>query len=81
MSKIYLQGKTDTKSSFTAGGNKYIDLDLGFDEDNYNRKLNVRFNTMPSAGGVLTLWVAGNKVCEIQNNKLSCELKKFERDI
>lgn len=81
MSKLYLSGKTDTKSSFTAGGNKYIDLDLGFDESNYNRKLNVRFNTMPSAGGVLTLWVAGQKVCEIKETKLICELPKVEMTI
>ena len=80
MSKLYLSGKTDKKANVVAGAHKYIDLNLGFDESNYNRVINVRFN-VPSDTNNPTLWIAGEKACEVKGNVLICNLKKINKTI
>jgi hypothetical protein len=76
MSKLYLSGRTDLKKSITARAGQWIDLQLGYDEKDYEKNINVRLN-VPEDTHKPTLWIAfGGKVvekCEVEGNRLACE--------
>ena len=76
MSKLYLSGRTDLKKSISARAGQWIDLQLGYDEKDYEKNINVRLN-VPEDTRKPTLWIAfGGKViekCEVEGNRLACE--------
>lgn len=62
MSRFYLIGRSDTrKKGFTSRGHRWIDLEMGYDPNDYNKIVNVRLNT-PDPDRKATLWVNGKIV-------------------
>jgi len=59
MSKLYLTGRSDTRrGAVTSRGRRWIDLELGYDPNDYSKVVSVRFNT-PDPEQKATLWVNG----------------------
>ena len=77
LTKLYISGSTDRVRQITAGANKYIDTQFGYDESDYSKNFNVRLN-VPEDTKKPTLWIGHSKYsdldikCEVEEKTLTC---------
>ena len=67
MAKLYLTGRSDTRrGTFTSTGRHWIDLGLGYDEENHTKVVSVRLNR-PDPDQRPTLWANGKIVWQAED--------------
>jgi len=65
MAKFCMFATSDkAKKGKTISGNRYIDISLGYGENDYSKLISIRINR-PDNTGKVTLWVDGDQIKEI----------------